>query len=140
MHRLRLPSIGKLWQKFAMVGNICHTGWVTVRETAVAPAGNGELSRHGRGSKGWAVWAVGVLVYILTVMQRTSLGVAGLDAARRFGITPGMLAAFVFIQVTVYIAAQTPAGLLVDRFGPRFMLLVSGVFLTVRQLVLASAP
>ena len=85
------------------------------------------------------MWAVGVLTYILTVMQRTSLGVAGLDAARRFGITPGVLAAFVFIQVTVYIAAQTPAGLLVDRFGPRAMLVVSGVFLTAGQLVLASA-
>ena len=85
------------------------------------------------------MWAVGVLTYILTVMQRTSLGVAGLDAARRFGITPGVLAAFVFIQVTVYIAAQTPAGVLVDRFGPRAMLVVSGVFLTTGQLVLASA-
>ena len=86
------------------------------------------------------MWAVGVLTYILTVMQRTSLGVAGLEAARRFGINPGTLAAFVFIQITVYIAAQTPAGLLVDRFGPRIMLVVSGVFLTAGQLVLASRP
>jgi MFS family permease len=85
------------------------------------------------------VWAVGVLTYVLTVMQRTSLGVAGLEAAKRFGISPGVLAAFVFIQVTVYVAAQTPAGLLVDRFGPRIMLIVSGVFLTAGQLVLASA-
>lgn len=85
------------------------------------------------------MWAVGVLTYVLTVMQRTSLGVAGLEAAKRFGITPGVLAAFVFIQVTVYVAAQTPAGLLVDRFGPRIMLVVSGVFLTAGQLVLASA-
>ena len=45
----------------------------------------------------------------------------------------------VFIQVTVYIAAQTPAGVLVDRFGPRAMLVVTGVFLTTGQLVLASA-
>jgi MFS family permease len=85
------------------------------------------------------VWAVGVLTYILTVMQRTSLGVAGLEAAKRFGITPGVLAAFVFIQVTVYVTAQTPAGLLVDRYGPRVMLVISGVFLTAGQLLLASA-
>jgi MFS family permease len=85
------------------------------------------------------VWAVGVLTYILTVMQRTSLGVAGLEAAKRFGITPGVLAAFVFIQVTVYVAAQTPAGLLVDRYGPRVILVISGVFLTGGQLLLASA-
>ncbi len=85
------------------------------------------------------MWAVGVLTYILTVMQRTSLGVAGLEAAKRFGITPGVLAAFVFIQVTVYVAAQTPAGLLVDRYGPRVILVISGVFLTGGQLLLASA-
>jgi len=85
------------------------------------------------------VWGVGVLTYILTVMQRTSLGVAGLEAAKRFGITPGVLAAFVFIQVTVYVTAQTPAGLLVDRYGPRVMLIISGVFLTAGQLLLASA-
>src|ERR1700749_1437279 len=136
MHRLMLPSIGNFWQIFAKTGNFCHTGLVTVTERE-APAGrNGELITRGRG---WAVWAVGVLAYILTVMQRTSLGVAGLDAARRFGLTPGVLAAFVFIQVTVYIAAQTPAGLLVDRFGPRAMLVVSGIFLTTGQLLLASA-
>jgi MFS family permease len=89
--------------------------------------------------RGWIVWAAGVLTYILTVMQRTSLGDAGLEAARRFGITPGVLAAFVFIQVAVYVAAQTPAGMLVDRFGPRLMLVVSGLLLTAGQLVLAIA-
>src|SRR5260370_36025808 len=137
MHGLMLPSTGKVWQIFAKNGNFCHTGSVTVMEREAPAVRNGELVTRRRG---WVVWAVGVLTYILTVMQRTSLGVAGLDAARRFGITPGVLAAFVFIQVTVYIAAQTPAGLLVDRFGPRVMLVVSGVFLTVGQLVLASAP
>ena len=89
--------------------------------------------------RGWIVWAAGVLTYVLTVMQRTSLGDAGLEAARRFGINPGMLAAFVFIQVAVYVAAQTPAGLLVDRYGPRLMLVVSGLLLTAGQLVLAVA-
>src|SRR5712671_7631974 len=97
---------------------------MATRRAGAAPvADGGGAVGYGRG---WAVWVVGVLTYILTVMQRTSLGVAGLDAARRFGISPGMLAAFVFIQVAVYIAAQTPAGLLVDRFGPRVMLAVSG--------------
>jgi MFS family permease len=100
------------------------------------PAGPGVPAQRGRA---WAVWVVGVLAYIVTVMQRTSLGDAGLEAARRFGIDPGLLAAFVFIQVAVYVAAQTPAGLLVDRFGPRLMLVVSGVLLTAGQLVLAVA-
>ncbi|HYN72913.1 MAG TPA: hypothetical protein VES60_10460 [Nakamurella sp.] len=36
----------------------------------------------------WTVLGVGVIAYVLTVMQRTSLGVAGLDAAQRFEVTP----------------------------------------------------
>src|ERR1700748_2904426 len=97
------------------------------------------LLRDSTTGRAWAVWGVGVLAYIVTVMQRTSLGDAGLEAAHRFGVDPGLLAAFVFIQVAVYVAAQTPAGLLVDRFGPRLMLVVSGVLLTAGQLVLSRA-
>ena len=46
---------------------------------------------------------------------------------------------FVFIQVAVYVSAQIPAGLLVDRFGSRVMLVVSGVLLVAGQLLLAFA-
>jgi len=70
-------------------------------------------------------------------MQRTSLGVAGLDAAQRFEVNPGALSAFVFIQVTVYVVALIPAGLLVDRYGARVMLVISGVLLTAGQVLLA---
>jgi MFS family permease len=89
--------------------------------------------------RAWAVWGVGVLAYILTVMQRTTLGAAGLDAADRLSISPGALSAFVFLQVAVYIAAQIPAGLLVDRFGARIMLAGSGVLFVAGQLLLAVA-
>ena len=44
-----------------------------------------------------------------------------------------------FIQVAVYMAAQLPAGVLVDRFGSRVMLLVSGTLLATGQLVFAAA-
>lgn len=91
-------------------------------------------------SRAWVVWAVGVGAYILTAMQRTTFGVAGLDAADRFSVSPGALSAFVFIQVAVYIAAQIPAGLLVDRWGARLMLAVSGALLVAGQLLLAVAP
>ena len=87
--------------------------------------------------RGWLVWAVAVLGYVLAVAQRTTFGVAGLDAADRFAIDPGTLSAFVFIQLAVYIAAQIPAGLLVDRFGSRTMLVASGLLLAAGQLLLA---
>ncbi len=92
-----------------------------------------------RSARAWAVWAVAVLGYVLAVAQRTTFAVAGLDAADRFAVSPGLLSAFVFIQVSVYIAAQIPAGLLVDRFGSRAMLVASGVLLALGQLLLAVA-
>ena len=92
-----------------------------------------------RPMRAWAVWGVGVVAYILTVMQRTSLGVVGLQAADRFSVSASALSAFVFIQVAVYIMAQIPAGLLVDRWGPRAMVVVSCILLSSGQLVLGCA-
>jgi MFS family permease len=86
------------------------------------------------------VWGVGMLGYVLAVMQRTTFGVAGLDAAERFGISPVALSAFVFLQVAVYIAAQLPGGLLVDRWGSRSVLVLGGGLLAAGQLLLAIAP
>jgi MFS family permease len=87
----------------------------------------------------WLIWAIGVIAYILTVMQRTTLAAAGLDAADRFGLNPGSLATFVFIQVAVFSAAQIPAGLLVDRYGPRAMLVANAALLASGQVLLATA-
>jgi MFS family permease len=91
-------------------------------------------------SRALLVWVVGMLGYALAVMQRTTFGVAGLDAAERFGISPAALSAFVFLQVAVYIAAQLPGGLLVDRWGSRTVLVLGGALLAAGQLLLAFAP
>ena len=68
-------------------------------------------------SRAALVWAVGMLGYVLAVMQRTTFGVSGLDAADRFGISPATLSAFVFLQVAVYIAAHgvQPVGVASQR-------------------------
>jgi predicted MFS family arabinose efflux permease len=89
--------------------------------------------------RGWVVWVVGVLAYVLAVSQRTGFGVAGLDAAARFAISPGLLSAFVFVQIAVYVAAQLPAGALVDRYGSRVMLTASALVMAAGQLLLALA-
>jgi MFS family permease len=86
----------------------------------------------------WVIWATGSLAYILTVMQRTTLAAAGLDAADRFGLSPGALTSFVFIQLAVFAAMQIPAGLLVDRYGSRALLVVNGLLLFGGQLLLAN--
>ena len=77
------------------------------------------------GRRAWAVWAVGLAAYIIAVLHRTSLGVAGLDAQDRFHIGAGALASFAVLQLLVYAGLQVPVGLLLDRFGS-LRLVVSG--------------
>lgn len=89
------------------------------------------------GRAAWFAWSMGVSVYILAVIHRTSLGVAGLDAAQRFSVGASALSALSILQVLVYAAMQIPVGLLVDRFGPRRVLLLGVVLLTAGQLAFA---
>lgn len=80
-----------------------------------------------------------MLVYILAVFHRSSLGVAGLVAAERFDISATQLATFTMLQLLVYAAMQIPVGLLVDRFGSRSVLLAGLVLMTLGQGVFAFA-
>ncbi|HEV8570926.1 MAG TPA: MFS transporter [Actinoplanes sp.] len=77
------------------------------------------------GARAWAVWVVGLSAYVVGVLHRTSLGVAGLDAQDRFGVGAGALASFAVLQLLVYAGLQIPVGLLLDRFGS-LRLVVSG--------------
>jgi predicted MFS family arabinose efflux permease len=84
-------------------------------------------------------WAVAVAVYLVAVFHRTSLGVAGLQAATRFGITPSQLSVFVMLQLGVYAAMQIPTGLLVDRYGPRRLLVAAAGTMALAQGLFALA-
>jgi len=85
----------------------------------------------------WIVWATGLLAYIVAVLDRTTLGVSGLEAAHRFTAGPSVLSTFVVLQVVVYAAAQVPAGLLLDRFGSKALILSGAALMAMGQLVLA---
>ena len=85
------------------------------------------------------VWGVAVGSYMLTVFLRSSLSVAGLLAQDRFGITASQLSVFTMLQLLVYAAMQVPAGLAVDRFGPRRLLIVGIAVLSLAQVGFALA-
>lgn len=87
----------------------------------------------------WLVWTVGLLVYVLAVFHRSSLGVAGLVATERFGISAAQLATFTMLQLLVYALMQIPVGLLVDRLGSRTVLLCGLAVITVGQAAFAFA-
>ncbi len=83
------------------------------------------------------IWATGLLAYIVAVLDRTTLGVSGLDAAARFSASPSVLSTFVVLQVVVYAAAQVPAGVLLDRFGSRILIVTGAALMASGQLLLA---
>lgn len=89
--------------------------------------------------RAFLVWGIGVGVYVLAVCHRTSLGVAGPTAAARLNLTAGQLASFVTLQLGLYALMQIPTGILVDRFGPRRMLLTATVTMGCAQLLFAFA-
>ncbi|WP_290514030.1 nitrate/nitrite transporter [Aeromicrobium sp.] len=81
----------------------------------------------------YGIWIVGLLVYMLAVFHRSSLAVAGLTATERFDISAAQLATFTMLQLLVYAGMQIPVGLMVDRFGPRRVLITGAITLTLAQ-------
>jgi MFS family permease len=79
------------------------------------------------------VWGVGTLVYLVAVVHRTSLGIAGIDAAHRFHIDASALSTFSILQVLVYAGMQIPVGLLVDSLGTKKVLMLGAVLFTAGQ-------
>ncbi|MEO3972695.1 MFS transporter [Streptomyces sp. CAU 1734] len=92
------------------------------------------------GRRAVAVWGIGVSVYFVAIIFRTSLGVAGLDAADRFDINASALSTFSILQLLVYAGMQIPVGLLVDRFGTKRVLTMGAVLFTAGQLGFALSP
>uniref|UniRef100_A0AAU2V789 MFS transporter n=1 Tax=Streptomyces sp. NBC_00003 TaxID=2903608 RepID=A0AAU2V789_9ACTN len=86
------------------------------------------------------VWGIGVGVYFVAVIFRTSLGVAGLDAADRFHVNASALSTFSILQLLVYAGMQIPVGLMVDRLGTKKVLVLGTVLFTVGQLGFALSP
>lgn len=90
-------------------------------------------------ARSWFIWLTAASVYLLAVFHRTSFGVAGLEAADRFGVGAAALASFTVLQIGVYAVMQIPTGVLVDRFGPRTMLTAAVLLLGPGQVLLALA-
>ncbi|WP_078971764.1 MFS transporter [Streptomyces sp. WM6368] len=107
---------------------------------SASPAGAGIPADPPGGARAVAVWGIGVAVYFVAVIFRTSLGVAGLDAADRFHVNASALATFSLLQLLVYAGMQIPVGLMVDRLGTKKVLTLGAVLFTVGQLGFALSP
>ncbi|SMG17832.1 MFS transporter [Agreia pratensis] len=86
------------------------------------------------------IWGAGVLAYIVSIVNRTSLSAVGTEASARFHADASTLALFAVLQLLVYGAMQIPVGLLLDRFGSRRVMTVGMLVMAAGQLVMALTP
>lgn len=90
--------------------------------------------------RSWLIFAVGVFAYLVAVMQRTTIGVAGVAATDRFHSTASVLSTLAVLQLIVYAGMQVPVGVLIDRVGPRWLMSVGMALMVAGQVTVAFAP
>ncbi|CAD5998932.1 nitrate/nitrite transporter [Agreia sp. COWG] len=89
--------------------------------------------------RAWLVFGVGAVIYMTAVMQRTTLGVAGVDAADRFHSSAALLSTLAVVQLIVYAGLQIPVGILIDRVGPTWLITAGCGLMVLGQLTLSIA-
>ncbi|APT85143.1 MFS transporter [Corynebacterium aquilae] len=82
------------------------------------------------------VWLAATGAYVMAILGRTSMGVAGVQAMDHFHIDASRLAVFTSVQVGVYALAQIPMGMAIDLFQPRRMLVAGAIIMAAGQLIL----
>lgn len=107
------------------------------RLSAGPSAPSGPALRPAR--RAWLVWGAGLIAYVVAVLQRTSLGVAGVEAGERYDASASTIASLAVVQLLVYAALQVPVGVLLDRFGSRRLIVTGALVMAAGQAVLALA-
>jgi sugar phosphate permease len=90
--------------------------------------------------RSWVVFGFANFAYVIAVLQRSSLGVAGVAATDRFHVSAAVLSSLAVIQLIVYAALQIPVGLVLDRVGSKVLIASGAALMLLGQLTLALAP
>ena len=75
----------------------------------------------------WVVFASVMLTYLLMSSQRTAPALITDQMMRDFSVTASTIGLLASIQFFVYTGLQIPMGILADRFGPNFFLIIGAV-------------
>ncbi|MGV8896008.1 MAG: MFS transporter [Rhodoglobus sp.] len=90
--------------------------------------------------RAWVIYGVVTFAYIVAFMQRSSLGISAVEATERFDVAATALSALAVVQLAVYAALQIPVGVMLDRVGPKFLLVVGASLMVTGQIILAVSP
>jgi sugar phosphate permease len=90
--------------------------------------------------RSWLVFGAAAFAYIIAVLQRSSLGVAGVAATDRFHVSAALLSTLAVIQLIVYAGLQIPVGVMLDRVGSKRLIGTGAALMLVGQATLALSP
>jgi sugar phosphate permease len=75
----------------------------------------------------WVVFVSVLFTYFLMASQRTAPGLITDQVMRDFNVTASTIGLLTSIQFFVYTGLQVPMGVLADRYGPNFFLIIGAV-------------
>ncbi|MFB5196294.1 nitrate/nitrite transporter [Neobacillus sp. KR4-4] len=75
----------------------------------------------------WIVFASVMFTYLLMASQRTAPGLITEQVMKDFNVTATTIGLLTSIQFFVYTGLQIPMGILADRFGPNFFLVIGAI-------------
>jgi sugar phosphate permease len=83
----------------------------------------------------WVVFASVLFTYLLMSSQRTAPGLITDQVMRDFQVTASTIGLLTSAQFLVYTGLQIPMGMLADRYGPNFFLIVGAVLTGVGTII-----
>ncbi|TDL66179.1 MFS transporter [Rhodococcus qingshengii] len=75
----------------------------------------------------WVVFASVLFTYLLMASQRTAPGLITDQVMKEFNVTASTIGLLTSIQFFVYTGLQIPMGILADRYGPNFFLIIGAI-------------
>ena len=105
-----------------------------------SPSPSPIASRSPGAAAAWLIWLMAALFYCYGFFQRVAPSVMVSELMRDFavgGAVMGTLSAFYFYA---YAGLQVPIGVMIDRFGPKRMLIAAGVLCAAGSVSFALAP
>lgn len=75
----------------------------------------------------WVVFGLVLFTYLFMSAQRTAPGLITNEIMRDFQVTASTIGLLASIQFFVYTGLQIPMGILADRFGPNFFLIIGAI-------------
>lgn len=88
----------------------------------------------------WVVFTAVLFTYFLIVSQRTAPGLISDQLMKDFNLTAATIGLLTSIQFLAYSGLQIPVGILSDRYGPNFLLIIGALLNGLGTLIYSLAP